>query len=104
MSQNLRRWDTYVKEAEKEPFKLYVNSKKTILVKQPTSQQLIDAAEMAGSAPFAEQLATICGDASEEVLKVAKSAPMGALEKLLEDIMDYFGVGPSAAPEGDTRT
>jgi hypothetical protein len=84
----------YRAEAKREPFELVIDSSSSVVIVQPSGEDLL-AAEQATSSR--EAIKILAGDQYEELMKVLGAEPAGVLKAVIADIRDHFGLGETDA-------
>lgn len=100
-----RTWDSYVKEAQQPPFVLEVDDETTITIEAPTGDQVIEGERLyreGGS--LVDSLRAVCGDSADDVIALVRQAPAGAMNQLMIDLMDHFGMAEALQGEASSRT
>lgn len=87
-----KRWDAYVAEASKPPFKIPVSDDRTIEIGAPTGGQVMDLQRAEQRGDLEEMLRILCGDSADEVLELLRDAPAGVMMALLPDMTKHFGL------------
>lgn len=80
----------YRAEAKKEPFELVIDKNTSIVIAQPSGEDLL-AAEQATSSR--EAIKILAGDQYHELMKALGAEPAGVLKAVIADIRDHFGLG-----------
>jgi len=94
----LKAWDSYVQDAQREPVVLPIGDNEELTITQPTYGQLvkINAAMQAGD--LLGEITAIVGEQNAPRLEALfADAPYGAIVELLRDIVREFGL----LPEGE---
>jgi hypothetical protein len=94
----LKAWDTYVQEAQREPVVLPIGDNEELTITQPTYGQLvkINAAMQAGD--LLGEITAVVGEENAPRLEALfDAAPYTAIVELLRDIVREFGL----LPEGE---
>jgi hypothetical protein len=80
----------YINEATSKPFELIVDDKRSIVIEQPSSQDvlMIDQAENTE-----EAFRVMVGDKFDEVMKAIGDTPGRVLKLVIDDIRDHFKLG-----------
>jgi hypothetical protein len=89
----LKGFDQYVKEADREPVELPMPDGKPIVVHYPTLDQ-IKALAATGDADFDAHVRILFGEKDADRLMTALGgAPADVLQRIVTDIREEFGVG-----------
>jgi hypothetical protein len=94
----LKAWDSYVQEAQREPVVLPIGDNEELTITQPTYGQLvtINAAMRAGDL-LGEITAVVGEENAPRLQALFANAPYQAIVELLRDIVREFGL----LPEGE---
>lgn len=94
----LKAWDSYVQDAQREPVVLPIGDNEELTITQPTYGQLvtINAAMQAGDL-LGEITAVVGEDNAPRLHELFADAPYSAIVELLRDIVREFGL----LPEGE---
>lgn len=104
-------WDDYVEEANLPDFVIAdKDGNERLRVTNPTGVQLLRIAQGLRSGDLALMLLGLTGDANEAAMKLLSTAGHKALPKLVEDLMEHFGlydemelVGPGGGTVHESR-
>ncbi|MBX6386108.1 MAG: hypothetical protein IRZ07_24570 [Microbispora sp.] len=80
----------YRNEAVKAPFELDLDDGRTITIPQPTVDEVL---EITGLTDVRAQLKILAKDQFDELLTAIGDLPASALQVLMEDLMQHFGLG-----------
>lgn len=106
------KWDSLVKEAQKDAFQIEVSDTETIDVAPPTGAQSFRLAEAQRAGDLEAAMKAMTGDAWPRVRELILVAPGGVMEELVIAMMVHFGemteitlVGPGGGEvvEADPR-
>lgn len=90
-SKTFKTWDQYVTEAKIEPFEIPTGKEaERIVVENPTGARLLRISGGLRTGDLELVLASLCGDAWEQVQALMDTAPHGVLPELTEDMMSHF--------------
>jgi hypothetical protein len=88
----LKPWDEYVIEADRDPIKLPFNGE-DLVITMPTDDQCSKFNNARYFGQTEEALKALLGDNNGvKVYAVGKDAPKGALDALMNDVLDEFGL------------
>jgi hypothetical protein len=104
-------WDEYVEEADLPDFVITDKEGEELLrVKNPSGVQLMRISQGVRSGDLAMMLLGLTGGANEAAMKLLSTAGHKALPKLVEDLMEWFGlydeielVGPGGGVVRESR-
>lgn len=86
-----KTWDQYVTEAKVDPFVLQVGKDADpITIDNPTGARLLRITQGLRTGDLELVLASLCGDAWDQVSALMETAPHGVLPELVEDLMAHF--------------
>jgi len=105
MAKRLSAWNQYVKDADREPVEIPLDRDNVVTVKMPTSGAIrrLNRAQRVGDEE--EALNALLGeDQAKAVWAVAENAPPGALQALIADVLDEFGLNTSAGERNASST
>lgn len=111
-NQAFKTWDTYVIEAQHDPFELKVSDVETIVIEAPTGAGMLHAARAFRNGDPEAMLSAMCGDQWTKVEPLLASAPFAAMQELSTDMMVFFdltddivlvGPGGGEVTENDPR-
>lgn len=88
---DFRTWDSFVDEAQVPDYQLVISSDETIAIPNPTGVGLLRMAQGMRSGDLQVMLMGLTGDAWPRVEVLISKAPHGVLDKLVEELMGYFG-------------
>jgi len=103
MAKRLRKWNTYVKEAQREPLEIELDAETVLTVNLPSSGAIrrLNRAQRAGDEE--ESLTALFGEkGAEKLWQYAEQAPPGALQELIRDVVREFGL--SGEDPGEARS
>ena len=86
------KWDDYAREAEVAPFVLRVSEDETITVQNPTGVQIMRLGQGLRAGDMELMLIALTGDAHTQVMGLLGKVGHKALPKLIEDLVDHFGL------------
>ena len=86
------KWDDYAREAEVPPFVLRVSEDEKIEVQNPTGVQIMRLGQGLRTGDMELMLIALTGDAHTQVMGLLGKVGHKALPKLIEDLMDHFGL------------
>ncbi|WP_027944028.1 hypothetical protein [Amycolatopsis taiwanensis] len=92
------KYSRYVSEAQKDPFVLELEDGEQISISAPSGAVLLEIEESGSSR---QRLELLTGDEYDRVYELMRDAPAGALNGLVADMADHFGL--SAVPPGGSR-
>lgn len=84
--------DRYRAEAKGDPFELWLDADKSIVVQRPTGDQIFDAEEAFRTGTSREALKALCGDKADEVLSLLGSEDAAVMRAVAEDMQGHFGL------------
>ena len=80
----------YRAEAKKAPYELVIDAGHSIVITQPSGDDLL-AAEQATSSK--EAIRILAGDQYDALMKALGGEPAGVLKAVVADLRDHFGLG-----------
>ncbi|PKW15923.1 hypothetical protein [Saccharopolyspora spinosa] len=92
------KYSRYVAEAKKEPFVLELDDGDQISIQAPSGEVLLEIEEAFSSR---RRLELLTGDQYDRVFELVRHAPAGALNGLVSDMVEHFGLSP--VPPGGGR-
>lgn len=92
------KFSRYVDEAKKEPFVIELEGGEEIPILAPTGEVLLEIEETVNSR---HRLELLTGDQYDRVFDLVRDAPAGALNAIVADMAEHFGL--SAVPPGGGR-
>lgn len=111
-TKQFKRWDEYVKEAEKEPFELPISDDETLVIEAPTGVRMLNAARAFRDGDPEAMLVALCGDQWPRINELLGQAGFTAMQELSTDMMIHFdlmdeitlvGPGGGEVVESDPR-
>ena len=85
--------DRYRAEAKGDPFELWLDADKSIVVQRPTGDQMFKAEEAFRSGTSRQALEAMCGDQAQELLDALGPEDAAVLRAVAEDLQSHFGLG-----------
>jgi len=97
-----KTWDTYVTEAQVEPYPLKVSADETLVIECPTGADIKSyaLAQRTGNEDLA--MVSLFGEHAERVEQLSAGAPHGALRHLVEDVARHFKIVGEAGEPGES--
>lgn len=86
------KWDDYAREAEVAPFVLRVSEDEKIAVQNPTGVQIMRLGQGLRAGDLDMMLFALTGDSHGDITRLLGKVGHKALPKLIEDLMDHFGL------------
>ncbi|WP_289008953.1 hypothetical protein [uncultured Thermomonospora sp.] len=83
----------YRKEALKPDFELVLDDGDPIVIKCPTVEEVLDLSEMTDAR---SQLQVLAKDNYDRLVEAIGGEPGGVINRIMEDIMEHFGLGKSS--------
>jgi hypothetical protein len=87
-----KTWDTYVTEAQVEPFALRIGDDETLTIECPSGADMkaFALAQQTGNSDLA--MVSLFGEHADRIEELAAAAPFGALRDLTQDVGEHFGI------------
>lgn len=86
------KWDDYAREAEVAPFVLRVSEDEAITIQNPTGVQIMRLGQGLRAGDLDLMLFALTGDSHTDITRLLGQVGHKALPKLIEDLMDHFGL------------
>ena len=86
------KWDDYAREAEVAPFVLRVSEDEAITIQNPTGVQIMRLGQGLRAGDLDLMLFALTGDSHTDITRLLGKVGHKALPKLIEDLMDHFGL------------
>lgn len=90
MTQQFKRWDAYVEEAQHDAFQLPVSEDETITIDAPTGATLIQFSRAYRAQDIEAMLIVMCGEQWPRMEQLLSKAGHKAMENLVIDMMLFF--------------
>lgn len=97
-----KTWNTYVTEAQHEPFPLHLSDTETLHIEVPTGADMkaFGLAQRTGNEDLA--MTSLFGEHAERIAELSADAPFGALANLTKDVAQYFGIVDADGEPGES--
>jgi hypothetical protein len=83
----------YRAEVKGEPFTLWLDDDKTLVIPRPTGDQMLDAEEAVHRGTSRDVIRALCGDQADELLEVLGDEDAAVLRAVATDLQESFGLG-----------